>query len=719
MEIEGDAAALAAFLKELRQTPPPLARVQSIETREIRVTGDRAFVVRASAQEGRRSVLIAPDYATCEDCLRELRDPSDRRHRYPFINCSHCGPRYTIIRDVPYDRSRTTMAGFAMCAACRAEYESPSSRRFHAEATCCPTCGPRLELTDATGKAAPCADPVAAAIARLEAGEIVAVKGLGGFHLACDAANADAVQRLRTRKNRDCKPFAVMARDMVAIRRLCDVALDDVAALTGSERPIVLMRKRAGHGLAESVAPRSACFGVMLPYTPLHHLLMDGSFRALVMTSGNVSDEPIVFTNEDALERLGPFADCFLLHDRPIHVRTDDSVARVLAGKRVFLRRSRGYAPFPVDLPVDTQNVSILATGPDMSNTICLTRDNRVFLSHHIGDLRNVAAYESFLQAIGHLENLLDVRPDRIACDLHPDYMSTRYARAAGLPVVPVQHHHAHAASVLAEAGRCETVLGVIFDGLGWGADGTLWGGEFLVADLAGFERIGHLAPLPQPGGDAAARHPERMAYAYLRAAFGADAALVARILMPAFAEKTMKMVGHLLEAKRHCPLTSSMGRLFDSAGALLGICAHNSYHAQAPMELEAAAFEAEHEQGSYGARILTDASGRLLIQGSDIVRGLAEDFMSGTPACVCAARFHQSIAHVSADMCERVRERTGVSVVALSGGVFANAFLLGRLAPMLEERGFEVLRNVAVPAGDGGISLGQAAVAARRLSCA
>jgi hydrogenase maturation protein HypF len=719
LELEGAAATIEAFLEQLRTAGPPLARIQGIRTCELPPLDERGFVIHPSAKTGERTVFIAPDQATCQDCLRELRDPRDRRYRYPFINCTNCGPRYTIIRDVPYDRARTTMAEFIMCPTCRAEYEDPSNRRFHAEPTCCPACGPQVRLTDPSGIPIPCDDAIAAAIDRLSTGTIVAVKGLGGFHLACDASDARSVRRLRQRKHRDLKPFALMMRNVAAVERICDLSCEARDVLASGERPILLLRKRRNHGIAEEVAPRSACFGVMLPYTPLHELLLEGPFPALVMTSGNLTDEPIAFTNEDALNRLGALADYFLLHNRAIHIRTDDSVARMSLGKQRFLRRSRGYAPFPVELPVDTTGHEILSVGPELNNTICVTRGNQAFLSHHIGDLQNVAAYDSFLQAVRHLENVLAVAPKAVVCDFHPAYASTRYARECGLPLVPVQHHHAHVASVLAEVGRCDKVIGVSFDGMGWGNDGTLWGGEFMVCDLAGFERVGHLKPIAQPGGDAAAKRPPRMAYAYLREAFGERADELARELLPGLGSAETNVVAQLINRRVNCPMTSSMGRLFDAASALLGICDQNTYHAQAPMELEARACEAENEEGYYPARTEEGPSGTIIVPASHIVRGLVEDRMEGTPVEVCAARFHNSIARVTVEVCEELRDRTKLSSVALSGGVFANAFLLERLAPFLEAKGFEVLLNALVPAGDGGVSLGQAAVAAWRFKCA
>ena len=714
IELEGPREAIDAFLAGLESSPPPLARIERIETAEIAAAGETGFRIRDSGAYGERSVLVPPDLATCNDCLREMADPSDRRHRYPFINCTNCGPRYTIIQDLPYDRARTTMAEFAMCPDCRAEYEDPANRRFHAEPTCCPVCGPRVWLSDRHGAQVPCEEPITEAIARLSEGAIVAIKGLGGFHLACDAANPEAVALLRARKHRDLKPFALMVRDTAAAEAICRFSCAaERRILESAERPIVLLDKRSGHGLAEGVAPRNPSFGVMLPYTPLHHLLMEGPFRALVMTSGNLSDEPIAHINEDALERLAELADCFLLHNRGIHIRTDDSVVRVIAGHVRFLRRSRGYAPFPVKLPFDTAGHEILAVGPELNNTVCITRGEYAFLSHHIGDLTNLAAYESFLQGIDHLQNVLDVHPGVIAHDPHPAYLSTRYVREQDATKVPVQHHHAHAVSALVEAGHPGPAIAVSFDGLGWGADDLLWGGEVLIVhDYAQYERAGHLEAVPQPGGDAAAKETPRMAFAYLHAALGDGAIALCRDWFPEYAGQ-FPVLAQMIARGVNCPRTTSMGRLFDAAAALLGICQYNTFHAQAPMELEAQASLASDEHGFYDAGLACGGDGVLVIQGGGIIRALVEDRRRHVPVPVCAARFHNAIAHATLAACERLRIRCGLPDVALSGGVFANRFLTERLVSLLERQGFTPLLNAAVPPGDGGISLGQAAAAA------
>ncbi len=704
IELEGKNGLVNRFLGELEASSPPLAIISSVSAEELEPAGGESFEIRASVRQDRRAVLVSPDYATCPDCLRELDDPADRRHRYPFTNCTNCGPRYTIITDIPYDRARTTMSVFEMCPDCRADYEDPSNRRFHAEPTCCAACGPKVYLADRTGSPVGCADPIGKCRELLAAGSVVAVKGLGGFHLACDASNDEAVAGLRSRKTREEKPLAVMVRDLDTAESIAMMTREEREALPGKERPILLLKKRDGHGLSELVAPKSATFGVMLSYTPLHHLLMKGPYPALVMTSGNMTDEPIAHRNDDALGRLSEIADFFLLNDRDIHIRTDDSVARFSAGAVRFLRRSRGYAPFPVALPEGLSRNVILAVGPELKNTVCVTRNGSAFVSHHVGDLKNAPAYASFLQAVDHLSNMLDVAPAAVAHDTHPAYLSTKYAKECGLPAVEVQHHHAHIASVLAERGIDERVIGVSFDGAGWGDDGHVWGGEFLTCDLASYRRHGHLEYQPLPGGDATSRKPYRMAYVYLR-----DAGP-----LPDLDEQERKTLDRMIERSFNTPLTSSAGRLFDAASAILNVCAVNTYEGQAPMELEAAC--AGDENGSYRARI--DDGSPFIVRASDIIARLVEDMRTGTPVETCAARFHNSAAQVILEGCRTIRDREGISRTALSGGVFANGYLLEKTKALLEEDGFDVLLNTIVPAGDGGVSLGQAAIAARRLSC-
>ncbi len=727
IEIEGQSSSLDSFLHTLRDSPPPLAIIKKIHVDEIEPGNYVTFQIRESEKQETQTVLIPPDFATCSDCLQELFNPLDRRYRYPFINCTNCGPRYTIIQDLPYDRSRTTMSAFEMCQECRAEYEDPLNRRFHAEPTCCPNCGPHVWLTDQRGSILEYEDPIAACVQFLEKGAIVAIKGLGGFHLACDASYDEAVCTLRNRKMREAKPFALMVKDMDAARQFIEIEregemqdggfrLAQSTLLSSRERPILLLKKKRNSTLSHFVAPNSAHLGIMLPYTPLHHLIMQGSYPALVMTSANLTDEPIAYQNEDALERLSTIADYYLLHNRPIHIRTDDSVMQFISGKPHFLRRSRGYAPFPLELPIQNNRQEILSLGPEMNNTISLTQGDHVFMSHYLGDLQNAFAYQSFLQAIDHLSNVLEIKPTIIACDTHPDYLSSRYAHESGLQVIEVQHHHAHIASVLAEHGRTDRVIGVSFDGLGWGENNELWGGEFLVCDLSDYQRAGHLQLIPQPGGDVCTKRITRMAYMFLQKAFGKEADRIINDLFPAFSEQERKIVTQMVEKGINTPYTSSAGRLFDTASAILNICTENTYEGQAPMELEGTASQAESEEGFYPVPIEENDS-TLIVKTPDLIRQMTQDYRSGVNREICAVRFHNSIAQFVLEMCIRIRDRTKLNTVALSGGVFANAILTEKLTLILEKEGFEVLTNIAVPAGDGGICLGQAAVAAWRLS--
>jgi hydrogenase maturation protein HypF len=710
-EVEGSPVAVAAFLSRLRQDAPPLARIERVTTTELRPSGASEFSIAPSGAGGPRRTLVSPDVATCADCLAELADPADRRFGYPFGNCTNCGPRFTIVRDVPYDRALTTMARFAMCEPCAAEYHDPADRRFHAQPTCCPACGPRLSLLDRVGTVMS-GQPVPAAAALLRAGRVLAVKGLGGYHLACDAASEAAAEALRARKHREDKPFAVMVADTAAARRLCDV--DDAAAalLASSRRPIVLLPRWPDAPVAAAVAPGNRQLGLMLPYTPLHHLLLRETARPLVLTSGNISDEPIVYGDDEAAERLGGIADAFLTHDREIHVRTDDSVVRTFRGRAAVVRRSRGYVPEP--LAVRTRfGRPVLACGAELKNTFCLGRDRHAFLSHHIGDLENAETLRSFTEGIAHFRRLFEITPEVIAHDLHPEYLSTKYAieladrELAGAELVGVQHHHAHIASCLGDNAEDGPVIGVAFDGTGYGSDGTIWGGEFLVAEFAGFRRVGHLAPVPMPGGSAAIRQPWRMAAAYLDAAYpgGQPAGLEV-------ARRNERHWGDVLTIARrgvNSPVTSSAGRLFDAVAALLGVRDAINYEGQAAVELEQLADP--DERGSYRAAI--EPGEVIRVAGTDLVRAAVEDLARGTGRDVIAARFHNGVAGLIEHCCVALRERHGLGTVALSGGVFQNLLLLHAAAGRLEARGFRVLVHSRVPCNDGGISFGQALVAA------
>jgi hydrogenase maturation protein HypF len=692
-EVEGAPEAVAEFLAALERDAPPLARIDHVATENIEPDGSTTFAIAPSGSGGQRNTLISADTAMCGDCLRELTDPADRRFGYPFINCTNCGPRFTIVRDVPYDRAMTTMAGFAMCTRCAAEYHDPADRRFHAQPTCCPACGPRLSLL-APDAGAIVGEPLAAAAALLRHGRVLGVKGLGGYHLAVDASCQEAAAALRARKHREDKPFAVMAAS--------------AGLLTSPRRPIVLMPRRPD-AVAAAVAPGNRQLGVMLPYTPLHHLLIQALSGPIVLTSGNRSDEPIAYRDEEAFARLAGIADAFLTHNRAIHIRTDDSVVRAFRGRGMLIRRSRGYVPEPVGVRARFPR-PVLACGAELKNTFCLAKEGRAVISHHIGDLENTETLRSFTDGIAHFTRLFDIDPQVVAYDLHPEYLSTKYALDLdGVGHCGVQHHHAHIASCLADNSEEGPVIGVAFDGTGYGTDGTLWGGEFLVADLAAFQRGGHLAPVPLPGGAAAIKQPWRMAAAYLTTAYpggppdGLD--VVARN------ERSWGVVVALAGKGINAPLTSSAGRLFDAVAALVGVRDAINYEGQAAVELEQLADPGE--TGAYRAGIA--AREPFCIEGADLVRAATKELRGGTAAPVIAARFHNGVAALIEDGCVLLRERTGLGTVALSGGVFQNLILAHRATARLEARGFRVLVHSRVPCNDGGISLGQAVIAGAR----
>ncbi|HET6874508.1 MAG TPA: carbamoyltransferase HypF [Acidimicrobiales bacterium] len=701
IQAEGRPDAIDQLEELLTADPPPLAKVTRVATHLLTPTGERGFAIVETRHAGRPAAPVSPDVATCDDCLRELFDPADRRFRYPFINCTNCGPRYTIVFSVPYDRPATTMTAFRMCSRCQAEYDDPADRRFHAQPNACPDCGPRLRWTDPSGRRQP-GDPLEQAIEALRQGRIVAVKGLGGYHLAVDAGDEAAVETLRRRKARDDKPFAVMVADVNEAGRLCDLGEAATAVLCQPARPIVLAPRRAADGLAGLVAPGLPELGVMLPYTPLHHLLMRGVGRPLVMTSGNLSDEPIAHDDAEAVERLGPLVDGMLAHDRAIHIRCDDSVVRVPAGQ--VLRRSRGYAPEPLALPEPARR-TVLAVGAMLKNTVSVARDGIVVPSHHIGDLDHLATFQSFLQAVEHLPRLYGVPFELVAHDLHPEYLSTKFATDLDLATRAVQHHHAHVASCLVDNGRTERVLGIAFDGLGFGSDGTLWGGELLDADLSGFERVGHLRPVRMPGGATAIREPWRMAVAWLDAAGGAD--LTERIgptLGPDWAA-----VARLAATDRH--VTTSVGRLFDAAAALVGLRSQITYEGQAAIELEALAHVGDPDSM---LPMTIDRTGELpVIDPAPAIIELALTPRRHHDAATAAYGFHAGLAEATAELaCELARTRR-LGTVALTGGVFQNSLFASLLTGRLQAAGLDVITHHRVPPNDGGISVGQAAIAA------
>jgi hydrogenase maturation protein HypF len=712
IEAFGSRSRLDRFEHRLNTRAPVAAKVAAISSRPIPIEHLEGFAIVASERGAKRHVSIPADLATCAECEREIRDQSNRRYRYPFTNCTDCGPRFTIALDVPYDRAHTSMAGFEMCPACQQEYDTPSSRRFHAQPNACPVCGPRLAVLRANGQIVACPDPTVVAANALRAGLIVAVKGIGGFHLACDATAEDVVTRLRTRKQRDEKPFAVMVRTLEQAEALAIINADEAQLLTSAERPIVLLQRRVPSVLAPSVAPGNPLVGVMLPYSPLHHLLLGDARRPLVMTSGNVSDEPIVYTNDEAIRRLGPLADLLLVHDREIVTRCDDSVTRVIDGAPVILRRSRGYVPRPVRL-AEVVTRPILACGALLKNTFCLVDGQEAFLGPHIGDLDHLETFQSFERSIERAQRFLDITPAVIAYDLHPGYHSTQYALARGeTRKVGVQHHHAHVASLLAEHGLSETMLGVAYDGTGYGTDGVAWGGEILRADFKRFERVATFRPIRLTGGDAAIRAPWRIALALLLDAFDGDAPLDRLALFESVRPRDLHVVRQMLEAGLHVAPAHGVGRYFDGIGALLLERTKSTYEGQVAVELNAIADA--HERGAYAFE-LQAAHGVIEIDLRRSVRALTHDLLAGQSPARLAARFHRTIGAATAAALAAIVARDGRLPIGLTGGCFQNALLVSDLTSRLAD--YDVFTHTHVPPGDGGIALGQAMVAAAQES--
>ena len=707
--LEGAAGDIEDFCRELRRQSPPLARIAAIRVLQCAASQREDFTIVQSRSAARRTAFISPDVAVCRDCLREMNDPADRRHRYPFINCTNCGPRYTIIGGIPYDRAATSMRRFTMCVRCQDEYDDPADRRFHAQPNACPQCGPQVALHDHRGRRLSAQDPIAQAAQLLQQGRILAVKGLGGFHLAVNAVDDAAVAELRRRKHREQKPLALMSADLERVGCYAQFDEKERELLTSPVRPIVMLEKRQPNDISPRVSPSNRRYGVMLPYTPLHHLLLDAGFTALVMTSANPSGEPIVRGNREAFERLAGIADYFLVHDREIYQRCDDSIAAVVDGRPRLLRRSRGHVPAPIFLARPAPPV--LACGAELKNTVCLTRDRAVFLSQHIGDLENAAAEAFFRKTIAHLEGILDIAPRIVACDRHPDYRSSRFARAQeGVERVEVQHHHAHIAACLAENGHAGPVIGLAFDGTGYGDDGTVWGGEVLLADLKTCRRLAHLRPVPLPGGDAAVRQPWRMALSYLVQLWGPGLENLDLPLLEALTPEQVRVVSRMAVRGIHSPPTSSLGRLFDAVAALCGLRREAAFEGQAAMELEATARRTDHCY-AFG----WDGSEDRVIDTGGIIRGVVRDLRHAVPAAEVSGRFHTTLVRLFTELSARLADQTGVKTVALSGGVFQNRLLLTGLSRSLSKAGMTVLTHRLVPANDGGICLGQAAIAAAR----
>ena len=730
IEIEGAASDIQTFLDTLQTSPPHLAAITGITVSEVETRGEAGFSILHSHEEPGGFSLIPPDAGTCDDCWRDFGSPANRRYGYPFTNCTHCGPRYTIIQDIPYDRATTTMAGFIMCPACAAEYADPNDRRFHAQPNACAVCGPSLELIPRGTPLADCSFADKDSLARIRSarkllreGSILAVKGLGGFLLACDAANDAAVGELRRRKHRPDKPFALMARDIASVRKLCHLSPEDEAALLSVRRPIVVLPRLASALVSGNVAPGNDTLGIMLPYTPLHYLLFsdspaaDSEFTALVMTSGNLSEEPIVVSNAEALRQLDPVADWFLVHNRDIWTRADDSIVRTFEGHERVLRRARGFVPQTIDLGIEMDEV--LAFGGELKNTFCLTKGRYAILSQHIGDLENYETMQFFQETLARLQHLFRVSPSAVAHDLHPAYWSTRLGLAPDIPrKIGVQHHHAHIASCMAENHLRGPVLGVAFDGTGYGTDGKIWGGEFLVADFAGFTRRAHLRYVPLPGGDAAVRQPWRMALSYLRDAFGQQ--IPATLLrFPGVSPRQIELVDAMLAKHLNTVDTSSCGRLFDAVAAMLGLASEVTFEGQAAIALETFATRAASGNPLSGDEPYPFDIGTtdpMVLDLRPTICAIADDLTHGQPAETIAARFHNTLAAAIVEVCLRIREIDGLDSVCLSGGTFQNNFLLRSTISGLRRTGFAVYLHTQVPANDGGIALGQAVIASEQL---
>jgi hydrogenase maturation protein HypF len=722
-EVEGEAAALEQFLLRLEQEKPPHSFIQSLEYSFLDPVGYSSFEIRASSAEGERSALVLPDIATCPECLEDISDPSNRRYRYPFTNCTNCGPRFSIIHSLPYDRPNTAMREFTMCEECRQEYEDPSNRRFHAQPNACTVCGPHMELWDAAGNSlALRSDAIEQAASSLRDGLIVAVKGLGGFHLMVDARNQEAVLRLRRRKQREEKPLALMLPHLDLARNLCDVSPLEERLLRSPEAPIVLLSRKHTQGaesppqmVAEAVAPENPYLGIMLPYTPLHHILTAATDFPLVATSGNMTDEPICTDEREAVERLRGIADLFLVHNRPIVRYVDDSVVRVMMGRELVLRRARGYAPLPISL--SSRMADAIAVGAHLKNTIAVSNGENIFISQHVGDLDTPQSLESFRKTLVDFQSLFDVHPARVVADLHPDYLSTREAKATGLPVDHVQHHHAHIASCMAENHLDGTVLGVAWDGTGLGPDGTIWGGEFLRSTATTYHRVASLRRFPLPGGERAIKEPRRSALGLLHEMLG-DAVFAERSLSPidAFTSAELTALRQMLVKRINSPLTSSAGRLFDAVASIIGLRQHMSFEGQAAMELEFAVASTTPTEESYELADLKPGPGEddshVIIDWAPLITQIIGDVRNQVPTSLIAARFHNTLA----DMIVRVARLIGERRVVLSGGCFQNRYLTEQTVRRLEHVGYHAYWHQRVPPNDGGIALGQLSAAGVRL---
>jgi hydrogenase maturation protein HypF len=704
---EGAPGSMAAFVAELENTSPPLAHVVEMAVQEACPGAFEDFTIVQSRGGDQRATLISPDVAVCNDCLAEMFDPQDRRYGYPFINCTNCGPRYTIIDDIPYDRPKTAMAHFVMCPLCQAEYDDPHNRRFHAQPNACPRCGPRVCLYEDCDTRVETDDPIARCAQWIKDGHIVAVKGLGGFHLCVDAVNDSAVDRLRERKHREEKPLAVMSGDVKTISTYAHVTPPEEEILASIQRPIVLLAKKKPEKLAFSVAPRNQYYGVMLPYTPLHYLLLGRGFTALVMTSANLSEEPICIDNEDAFDRLKGIADYFLVHDRDIYLRSDDTIVRRAGDEMRQIRRSRGYVPIPIFLK--SEMPSVLACGAELKNTVCLTKGRQAFVSQHIGDLENLATEQFFHLTIDHLQRILDISPEQVVCDLHPDYLSTQWATSrSGAPPIHVQHHFAHVAACMAENRLEAPVIGLAFDGTGYGPDGTIWGGELLAADLAGYRRIAHFETAPMPGSAAAVKAPIRMALAYLHHVYGRDLWDLDLPAIDAMGRNQAEVIVQMCQQRINAPMTSSLGRLFDGVAAIIGLRRTVAFEGQAAMELEMMSEDPTDEDYPFEWQ---SAGAVKQIALAPIIKGVVRDVQIGMPAFIIGRKFHNTVIKGCAALCAVLGKAHRLNQVVLSGGCFQNRLLLEGLTEALERKGMDVFSHRLVPANDGGISLGQAVI--------
>jgi len=726
--VQGKTEDIHSFESQLRKKPPPRSKIVSCISKEIESKesfGD--FSILVSPSGGKKSAAVSPDLDVCPECLNEMLDPDNRRYLYPFINCTNCGPRYTIIQDIPYDRLKTTMSEFKMCAQCQSEYDDPSNRRFHAQPNACPECGPQLTLLDSNpqliqiGGSASENQLLYQKVAELfSSGKIIAVKGVGGFHLACDATNETAVSLLRKRKYREDKPFAVMFPNVDAIHTHCGLNESEEALLSSVAHPIVLLHKKDGLDLADSIAPDNHFLGAMLPYTPLHHLIFQYFDRPLIMTSGNVSDEPIAYKNKDAFRRLEKIADYFLINDREIHIRCDDSVYRIWNNKLYSIRRSRGYAPdkIMVDWKFDSH---VLACGPEQKNTFALAKDNAVYLSHHIGEMENFEVLKSLEEGVRHFKHIFDIEPEIVACDLHPDYLSTKYvldypdinSNDQNIRKIGVQHHHAHAVSCMVENGINQPVLAIVLDGTGYGSDGTIWGGELLLAEFDRFERLGHFQTTRLPGGTAAIKYPWQMSVSYLNEVFGNKLVELNIPFLKNLNVQKLSIILKMLESGLNSPITSSCGRLFDGVAAISGLRPKVNYEGQAAVEFEQCIRD-DYEEG-YNFSIVNEHS-RIILKWDKMIRQLVKDVERQIPISVISQKFHNGLSDGLLNWASEAQKQTGIKEIVLSGGVFMNYYLLTRLKNALGKKGFIVYTHSVVPCNDGGISLGQAVIAGAQL---